>query len=483
MRTTVNAGSVKCGDVIFVLNESKHARASVVVQTVLRLGDLLAGRRGIAAYSHVMLGISQGIVIHADGAEVTVESLRNALEDELDEVDRRRFRVVRPDQPGLSAADEQTLTVEAIGFLKEKYSFVLGRRSGWFGRLRHRNRHLTQPFCSELIATAYRAIDRPIGGRAADRTLPSDIDAFCIPPAWRDATDEYFEARPDVVIDDRIRVGDRTLTIAQFMIEGDALLQHGWDLNSAQTVAQHDVVNSIIAPAVFIQQAKGIELEVAKMVALRPTLLFGAHAMTTAADLSSIPAFYAQIRRGTVSDATPFADALTTARPDVAADQSAYEGVPPANRLRYLERLGDSLSFGAKALRLGAALQAIATGLGAPLKDPIYSDITSSMVQGLLHLVPPLSEAEAMPIRADIARLTMPPLTEPGTGPPAEDDTQWTRDVRDRCNRVVQLHLLVSILIHGSEQRRTPAPIAVVDDSCLPALPACPPDSDTHHVQ
>jgi hypothetical protein len=227
----------------------------------------------------------------------------------------------------------------------------------------------------------------------------------------------------------------------------------GWEHDSAQKNLEHDIVKSMIVPAVLIQQTKAVELQVAMMMTQHPMLSFGASAQVAAADLSSLEAFYAQIRRNTVPDETPFSDALRTARPDVDPDRSAYEGIPSLNELRGLELFGNSLSFRAKTLRLETTLRAIAVGLGLPIKDPLYSGITLSTVEDLLPLVPKLDDAGAAIIQSAIAKLALPRMKRPGGKVDSEADANWTRDVRHRCNRVVQLHLPVSLLIFGLGDR------------------------------
>ncbi|HTU12801.1 MAG TPA: hypothetical protein VMG08_18065 [Allosphingosinicella sp.] len=77
-------------------------------------------------------------------------------------------------------------------FIGQRYSFIYGRRSGWLGRLAHRNRSETQPFCSELVATVFKSLGMPISDRPVDRVLPIDIELACTGPDWTEVTDDYY---------------------------------------------------------------------------------------------------------------------------------------------------------------------------------------------------------------------------------------------------------------------------------------------------
>ena len=56
------------GDIIFVLGRNKRARLNLRGQSLLRLFRIFRGGFPLARYSHVMLVLSPGLVIHADGS-------------------------------------------------------------------------------------------------------------------------------------------------------------------------------------------------------------------------------------------------------------------------------------------------------------------------------------------------------------------------------------------------------------------------------
>lgn len=427
--------SVQAGDVILIFTRGSRAQLNVAGQSLMRLRALLSGGYSRARYSHVMLGISPGVVVHSDGESVKMQRLADVLGGAPPAPGC--LLALRPDHPPLDAGTALLLVGEAQYYLKQKYSFIPGRRSSAAGRLLHGRRRLTHPFCSELVAAAYAAIGRPIGRRPPDRMLPVDLEMYCQPPVWRDVTAAYLAdapaPAPDGIV---IPVGGRQLTLPEFFEETDHLLHKMWGQQVEQAGLVYELVKSHIEPCVLQQQLRSAELQMSKQLALDPTLLFGAWLEITRSDVRGIDDFYAQVRRGVLREETPFADAIQAILPAVQAGRRAYESIPDVATLREFELLGASLVFGARALRLEAELTGMAAALGLPLKpDPRSHGISKAMAAPALDVLPPLSRADMEALLEHIAVLEMP------------EGDNYTRDVRRLCSNAVRLHAALSMLL------------------------------------
>jgi hypothetical protein len=424
------------GDVILVFTGGKGGVLNILGQTLLRVGAILSGDSSRARYSHVMLGFSQGVVIHADGKFVRIQPLVDAL---AGGVARKNIRAMRLVQPPFDDGSLVNLVSAAELYFRQKYSFVLGRRSSLLGRLFHRGRQLTYPFCSELVAAAYAAVGCPIGERPPDRTLPIDLERSCVPPAWKDVTSEYIRVpTPELPGDELIAVGDRQLTYAQLFEEADRLLLEQVGRVPEIADARYELAKSLVMSCVLVQRLRGAELDLSKKLEQAPILLFQEFGALVRKDISSLDSFYAQVSRGLDEPAPSFASALQQEFPTLAADRRPYENFPSVETLRALELTGASLAFGAIALRLETALLCIAVGLGCPIDAKSRTaGISRDVVTPFVEAIPPLRIDEMNRLLAQVDRLSMP------TGKTYSDD------IRRKCGSVVKLHAVLSTLKYG----------------------------------
>jgi hypothetical protein len=183
LRIGVRAGLP--GDIVFITSNSIRAKLNLTGQDLLRSSWIRRGKINRARYSHVMLVLSPGLVVHADGKSVAVQPIKDVA---FHEADGYQIKAVRFGD----ATDElrKVIAHEALKFLKQKYSFIYARRSSTLGKVLHRSRARTLPLCSELVAVSFGAAGIQICSTPYDRTLPVDLEANCVPPVWKDVTDE-----------------------------------------------------------------------------------------------------------------------------------------------------------------------------------------------------------------------------------------------------------------------------------------------------
>jgi hypothetical protein len=436
------------GDIIFVLGSNKRERLNLRGQSLLRLFRIFRGGFHPARYSHVMLVLSPGLVIHADGKSVKVQPLADIV---LEETDRSRFRATRfvgdqlKDRSNGRAHDRgrQALAEEALKFYNQKYSFIYGRRPGWMGSFLHRSSTKSFPFCSELISAAYGAAGHKICNLPYDRTLPLDLEAQCVPPLWKDVTDEFDMEIPSSSPLDRetISLEDEELTLSQFLAAADRLLKSTNRADADFVDVTYQFVISQIRACVLFQQIRSFELQMAKLGAVVPESLLG-NVDAVRRDLASLPSFNETLNQGLGLPSSSTAESIRALFPNLRPDAPVYEGFPSIQDLQHFELLGASISFGALALRLETVLTAIAVPLGFPLKNvDRFSKITRGMVEPFLDAIPPFAQDQLDPLRSKIPNFTMPTSDE------------FQQQIRGIFMNVCSLHALLSLLLHRHDQR------------------------------
>ena len=182
------------GDILFVYENSNNKGE--------RFGRFLntSGQRLLAAsrkrnripawarlpkYSHVILGLQQGLAIHADGTKVRVELLSDAIDQIF--AGNTSFKAYR--HKLISEQRRQQIAAAALRYHNINYGF-----SGYFARQKNESPTM---FCSQLIAYAYRAAKLPLTRQLTDnKVLPIDLYAICQQSDWRDITGDLVQQAP-----------------------------------------------------------------------------------------------------------------------------------------------------------------------------------------------------------------------------------------------------------------------------------------------
>jgi hypothetical protein len=175
--------SIKAGDVIFVLPHSSGLSKLTQVANVhgqhllakLRKSNRLPIKASVRKYSHVILGLGDGLIIHADGKKVALEVVTDALD-----IESTRYQVFR--HTGLSDETVDKIVKAGMRYMQQKYSFIK-----YFGKPKEND---TTQFCSRLVAHAYRYAGVPLSKLPDKDVLPLDLYLLCQQPPWSEVTDE-----------------------------------------------------------------------------------------------------------------------------------------------------------------------------------------------------------------------------------------------------------------------------------------------------
>ncbi|SAL52727.1 YiiX/YebB-like N1pC/P60 family cysteine hydrolase [Caballeronia concitans] len=193
----IGLGAVRAGDLIFVHPRTGRAHEkikrylNVKGQRILsgaregeRVSPLKSATRHVRDYSHVMLGLGGGLIIHADGKKVVIDVLQDVVEactpaDSTFKVYRRR---------SLDPSQAKVIVKAAHRYFATKYSFL-----SYFTTPSETD---TTQFCSRLIAHAYRSANLPLSHLADHRVLPLHLYAACQADEWQDVSSCFFPVFP-----------------------------------------------------------------------------------------------------------------------------------------------------------------------------------------------------------------------------------------------------------------------------------------------
>jgi hypothetical protein len=186
-------GAIANGDVVLIYNRPRSlwGRVSKLINVggqrflaAIRRAERVSIFRSLPSYSHVMLGVGGGLVIHADGKRVSIDVISDVIHPEMNDV--ARFVVYRHQQ--LSISSTADIVKAAYRYYSQSYGFT-----PYFGRPvdTPRRKEDTTQFCSRLVAHAYRTAGHQLTTLADNRVLPLDLYRICQSAEWRDVTSDF----------------------------------------------------------------------------------------------------------------------------------------------------------------------------------------------------------------------------------------------------------------------------------------------------
>jgi hypothetical protein len=271
--------SLDAGDVVFMAKRAspRHEKISTAINVngqrllaALRRADRLNLRARLGAWSHVLLALGGGTVIHADGRSVVIETAREVFDISGGEL---HFRVFR--RNGLSERHIAAITAEAKRYLAQKYSFRKYFKGS--GGAPGRKREDTTQFCSRLVAHSFAAAGLPFSARPEHRVLPIDLYAACQILPWREVTSDVARRRwkgSSVGFLERIEVpgrGERSMT--EFFEETGVLMDHVADLQKMKEYTALKTYSDILVSEMTLGQYASALLDLAKQVRIDPSQL------------------------------------------------------------------------------------------------------------------------------------------------------------------------------------------------------------------
>lgn len=404
----LDPSAVRAGDIVFVFDNRNHSVAprwkKAVWHTashVTRWGQSALhwrykGRWERTLYSHVILGLGPGLVIHADGESIKIQPARDVL---APTIAARPFSARRLAEP-LSEDEASRLRAHAERYLNQRYSFIVGRRSQPFGRFLHGGRVLTLPFCSELIAASYSAIGRPITGGAPDMMLPLHLDQACRRADWIDVSQDYYEAplRPDAAA--------LYADIFHDLLDTDSLLDHEAALNAELSSLRQRAFTSLEGMTGVLLDLVAYDLSIARSDTSDPAAYLRDNRGGALEEIAALDDFYQMIVDDAEMLGNPGADTMANLFPAVEPADSPFEGHTRLDHLALRERSLNITLFGTKAMRLVAILAAVASATSpADSRENAIKGVDQRAVQDVLRALPALSPERAAQVLQGIERL------------------------------------------------------------------------------
>ncbi|MFJ4145697.1 YiiX/YebB-like N1pC/P60 family cysteine hydrolase [Pseudomonas sp. NPDC089734] len=235
-----NHMAVRAGDIIFVRPRTSGIGTLIQWGNVkgqrilasLRSTDKISLKPIMPKFSHVMLGAGDGLIIHADGTEVILQVVSDALKfkDSTYEIYRN---------PGISEETTKKIAEAGIHYIKQKYEFTR-----YFGAS---SPHDFTQFCSRLVAQAYRVAGMPLSELPDHKVLPLDLHRRCQLPDWQNITaDSLLSPLPQgsALESMNIPMMDGARSLPDFLDESDNLLLSSLQLQVRIEEAIHESIRN-----------------------------------------------------------------------------------------------------------------------------------------------------------------------------------------------------------------------------------------------
>jgi uncharacterized protein YycO len=270
------SNTASAGDIIFVYNDTARGGDKVKefinvngqqILASLRKTDRLKREPGIRKYSHVMLGMKGGHIIHADGKTVAIEVLPDALRIQTNET--LVFQIYRRKDISQDVADK--IVESAKRYYKKKYQFL-----SYFAKKKEGD---TTQFCSKLVSYAYRSAGIQLTSLPDNKVLPVDLYQICQTDEWVDVTAEFIEKPLSPIIDEMYSPimipGKGEMSLSEFLTDADAmLLEHDRFTKRIQELDYYHV-GQVMQVEALLAKSYSHQFESAKLIYREPSKLKG----------------------------------------------------------------------------------------------------------------------------------------------------------------------------------------------------------------
>lgn len=268
-------GAISAGDIVFVYPRPTRLRKLIVrflnvvgqrILASLRKTDRLGLRMPLRSYSHVMLGVGGGLVIHADGKTVAVEIITDALHQETNEASL--FQVYRRRDISPNVADK--IAKWAVRYYHQKYRFF-----SYFGEGAEGD---TTQFCSRLVAHVYRTAGLPLATLPDHKVLPLDLYRICqSDPPWSDISAEFIQPAPDPAADAQLGPveipGRGEMPLSALIQHADALLRNAARLNKEQIELQYETTRLLLENEALLAKFCAEQFNISKLIGFAPAAI------------------------------------------------------------------------------------------------------------------------------------------------------------------------------------------------------------------
>lgn len=384
------AGHLRSGDIIFVLPTTAEKgkwwvqKLNVFGQRLLawmRRTDRISPRKKTAMYSHVILGLDSGNVIHADGNTVALESVESALN--IGDNTSYKFQIYRCTRVG--AENGSVIAMEAIRFLKANYDFKTYLRPSPAPE----KKDSTQ-FCSKLIATSFREAGVTITKLADNRVLPIDLWNVCQAHDWVEITEEFtsdvnWEKAAEVLGPIDIP-GHGSIDLATFMEHSDHLMREVAANNREVVSLQRDQFDSLLVIENLLTQHALALLDLAKMVRLDPQKLDDELAAKICKLVTQLPQLLMLGKLNSIDDVLDSAPLYLGLDKD--PGRSVYAGLPSQNEIMRLRALRETLQIHSYLLLAELGMLCIAAKVSMDEKLEIFRIVDEKLISDFIDAAP-----------------------------------------------------------------------------------------------
>lgn len=367
-RSQFNVGHIRAGDIIFFDSNSPRFWPRLKRKVNVIGQRLLAATRHsehkisifdrIPEYSHVILGLDGGIVIHADGKSVEIEVITDALH--IATVEQARYTIYR--HKGISELTRQKISIEAMRYYSQKYSFspFFRKSSTSPNKSTSSNKDTTQ-FCSRLIAYVYRAAGVELTNLPDHKVLPVDLFRICSSSPWENITQDFIDKDTSGDLDERLgsitMPNGEEMTLSTFMKSANALLKGNAIFNAKLQKMAYGSLKEVLMSELLLAQFCQLQLDMGKLISIKPNEIQGHVTDLICRALEQIESLLLLAKISDLKLITP--DSFSNFDLDDSG-RGAYVNFPPSATMRELQLSG-------KALRIYAALLFAQAGIFAIL--------------------------------------------------------------------------------------------------------------------
>jgi hypothetical protein len=266
--------AISAADIVLVYDQSPRLR-NILVRFVNVVGQrVLASLRKTerlnripwrCKFSHVMLGLDGGLIIHADGKTVAVEVISDALHYQTKDVSI--FRVYRRKDMSKDFADK--IAQSAMRYYNQEYSFVTFFRKDV--------EEDTTQFCSRLVAHAYRSAGLPLTQLLDNKVLPVDLYQICQSDIWEDITEEFIQRLPSSAIDKSAPSielpGQGKVSLSQWLRDTDRLILELARRRKQTLEEKYKNIQTLLQIEALLGGFCVIQFQLSKQISLDPSTL------------------------------------------------------------------------------------------------------------------------------------------------------------------------------------------------------------------
>jgi hypothetical protein len=335
MSSIFEIGAISAGDIVFVYDRSPRVRnkisrfINVIGQRILasiRKEERLRLAPRVRRYSHVMLGVGGGLIIHADGKSVAVEVISDALHHHTREASL--FQIYR--RKDISRDLAEKIVKSAMRYYGQRYRF-----STYFAEPDAGD---TTQFCSRLVAHAYRSAGVPLSSLTDSKVLPVDLYQICQSRAWNDVSAEFVQQPPPPAINELLPTieipGQGELSLSDFLTHSDAVILEAARLTKENIKLQYDTTRTLLHNEALLARFSSFQFDLSKQIRLTPSALEDTFALRITRVLAQLEDLLALSRLPSID--TLVADSFLNAV-DNQKDIGLYAGYPTPLAIREMQ--------------------------------------------------------------------------------------------------------------------------------------------------